>query len=87
MAITMMVFTRVGCIECEKLQPIIGTFKERYPDVSVVELDLDNCPDAQRKYNIQRTPTMILFEGEEAVEIMQGLMPVSVLDDAMEELQ
>ena len=64
------------CVPCHMVSPTveeIGT--EQGEKLQVVKLNIDDNPDATRKYGVMSIPSLILFKGGEEVARVVGAKP------------
>ena len=68
------------CGPCRKLGPVLDEIAtEMGDDVKVVKVNTDENLKIAREYQISGLPSLLVFKGGEAKEIMVGLMPKSTI--------
>ncbi len=69
-------FYATWCPPCKMLGPILEELiTEIDEDVDIVKVNVDECEELSRKFNIMSVPTMILFKDGEQADKTIGLMP------------
>jgi len=84
--ITVVDFWAVWCGPCKMIGPIIEEIGEKYENVKVGKLDVDNNPDTAIEYGIRSIPTVLFLKDGEVVEKHVGSAPRSVFFDKVEAL-
>ena len=65
------------CGPCKMLAPMLEELSEKLPaNCEIVKIDVDQNPEAARKFRVMSIPTLILFENGEAKERMVGVHPL-----------
>jgi thioredoxin 1 len=60
------------CGPCRVIGPILEDMAAEHEGVRFVKLNVDDNPVTQTRFNVLSIPTVILFEGGEAREIVVG---------------
>lgn len=68
------------CQPCRFVGPEVEKLAERYPDLKVVKLNVDEAPLISTTYGIQSIPTIGLFDGGSMVRRVTGAMPAERLE-------
>ena len=84
--ITVVDFWAVWCGPCKMIGPIIEEIGEKYENVKVGKLDVDNNPETAIEYGIRSIPTVLFLKDGEVVEKHVGSAPRSVFFDKVETL-
>jgi thioredoxin len=64
------------CVPCHMVSPVVEEIGEEKGDaLKVVKLNIDDNPDATRKYGVMSIPSLILFKGGEEVARVVGARP------------
>jgi len=79
-------FWAVWCGPCKMIGPIIEEIGEKYEEVKVGKLDVDNNPDTSIEYGIRSIPTVLFLRDGEVVEKHIGSAPKSVFFEKVETL-
>ena len=67
-------FWAAWCGPCKMLAPMLEELSEKLPEnCEIVKIDVDQNPEAARKFRVMSIPTLILFENGEAKERMVGV--------------
>ncbi|KXB07198.1 hypothetical protein AKJ52_00725 [candidate division MSBL1 archaeon SCGC-AAA382C18] len=64
------------CTACQQMKPIVEKLEKKYDDdeIRIGHLNIDKNPQISARYEIEETPTHILFEDGEVVERKMGAM-------------
>ena len=65
------------CGPCHQLAPILDQISEERADLRVMKVNQDENPLVAARYRVMAVPTMLVFEGGEAVASMLGARPKS----------
>ena len=64
------------CGPCRMIAPILEQIAdEQAGKIRIAKLNVDDNPDAARRYEVMSIPTLIVFKGGEPVERIVGYMP------------
>jgi thioredoxin 1 len=64
------------CVPCHMVSPVVEEIgQEKGEGLSVVKLNIDDNPDATRKYGVMSIPSLILFKGGQEVARVIGARP------------
>jgi len=72
------------CGPCRVVGPILADMADEHQRVTFLKLNVDENPATQARYNVLSIPTVILFEGGEAREIVVGARSRSHYEGAWE---
>ena len=68
------------CQPCKMIAPIVEELASEYEGkVTFAKMDVDSNPLTPTKYGIRGIPTLLLFQGGEAVQQVVGAVPKAVL--------
>lgn len=69
-------FFATWCNPCKILAPILDELSETLPEnCEIVKIDVDENPEAARKFHVMSIPTLVLFQEGQAVERVVGARP------------
>jgi len=74
---TLAVFSAHWCGPCRLLHPRIKAFAAKTPELSIVEVDIDECPKLVQAYALKKVPTVILFKTGIEKRRREGMMSES----------
>ncbi|RHO53538.1 thioredoxin [Ruminococcaceae bacterium AM07-15] len=67
-------FFATWCGPCKMLAPMLEELSEKLPEnCEIVKIDVDQNPEAARKFRVMSIPTLILFENGQPTERMVGV--------------
>lgn len=73
---TIVDFWAVWCGPCKMIAPILEEISDEYEGkLQVVKLDVDHNNQTAMNYGVMSIPTLLLFNGGEAVERIIGFQP------------
>ena len=73
-------FRAAWCPPCRRLAPTLDALAGAYEgQVTVLKVDVDECPDVSSRYGIQSIPTLILFRDGRMVDRKLGALPMEEL--------
>jgi len=73
------------CGPCKTMSPIMDELAIKYDGkVSIVKVDVDQAPEASKRFGIRGIPTMILFKEGAAAYTVTGATLLSVLSDEID---
>lgn len=77
-------YSRLWCGVCHAMKPQVESLQEGYPEVTLVEVNVDDTPDLGAQYTIFSVPAFILFyEGKEFMR-QAGYLRLEQLQDVLE---
>ncbi len=79
-------FWAVWCGPCKMIGPIIEEIGEKFENVKVGKLDVDNNPDTAIEYGIRSIPTVLFLKDGEVIEKHVGSAPKSVFFEKVESM-
>ena len=68
-------FNATWCPPCQALHPILEEIAEEGGDFKIVAIDIDDCEDLAREYEVSSIPCLVLFKDGAEVERRVGLQP------------
>ncbi len=82
MAIKVISFYQEGCMGCDEQTPILRE-AEKELGIEIEEIDAVKNPEYIQKYRLRVTPTIIVLDGDEVRERMEGLVHREDLEAAV----
>lgn len=68
------------CGPCRMLAPVLQEINTEMGNaIKVVKLNIDNSPQIPAKFGVRSIPTLVIFQGGQAVSTKVGLMPKNKL--------
>ena len=76
------------CGPCLMMGPIIEELAEEMKDkkVKIGKVNIDEAPEAAKKYNVMSIPTIIIFKDGEPAETMSGIQNKETLREKLGKL-
>lgn len=78
-------FFATWCPHCQALAPVLEKVSEEAEGVKFVRVDIDKNPEAVSTFNIESTPTLIIFKDGNIVNTHSGFLPKAQLIEYIEE--
>ena len=75
------------CHSCQQLKPIMEEIGQRYDDVDVVTIDVENDPDKATNNNVKGLPTLIFKDAGNELKRITGLKDKQEYINTIEELK
>ena len=82
MAVKVISFYQEGCMGCDEQTPILRE-AEKELEIEIEEIDAVKNPEYIKKYSLRVTPTIIVLDGDEVRERMEGLVHREDLEAAV----
>lgn len=73
-------FWATWCGPCIKLGPVVEELAEKYPDVTVGKLNIDDNDEIASENRVRNIPTVLFFKNGELKERSVGLVKLSDLE-------
>lgn len=73
-------FWATWCGPCIKLGPVVEELAEKYPDVTVGKLNIDDNDEIASENRVRNIPTVLFFKDGELKERSVGLVKLSDLE-------
>jgi len=78
-------FTGKYCGPCKQIEPFIEQLASEYAGrVKVVQVDVEDGPNAAAKYGVKNIPTLIIYKAGAAVATQKGAAPKTILKQLIE---
>jgi len=72
------------CGPCNSIEPVVEKLAEAYGDhIRFTRCNVDHNPKIPDKYGIKGIPTLMFFKGGKLADKLTGLVPMSVIEDAI----
>lgn len=70
-------FTASWCGPCQAIKPMIDALyqEDKYKNVQIIRVDLDQCQSIAQKYQISSVPAFCIFEDGKQTQTLQGYSP------------
>ena len=68
-------FWATWCGPCQMLSPVVDTFAEENPEISVCKVNVDEQPELAMAFGIESIPTLVVMKGGKAVNKSLGVIP------------
>ncbi|GAB4212576.1 MAG: thioredoxin [Sandaracinaceae bacterium] len=78
-------FTGKYCGPCKQIEPFIEQLASEYAGrVKVVQIDVEEGPNAAARAGVKNIPTLIMYKGGEPVATQKGAAPKTILKQLIE---
>lgn len=67
------------CAPCRMQGEVLHQLDEKYPDLQIGKVNVDENRELAMKFRVDSIPTMILFKNGEPLELLIGFRPEDVL--------
>jgi thioredoxin 1 len=72
------------CGPCNSVGPVVEKLAEAYSDqIRFTRCNVDYNPKIPAKYGVKGIPTLMFFKGGKLVDKLTGLVPKSIIEDAI----
>jgi len=72
------------CGPCRVVAPVLEEIAAERSDLTILKLDIDENPQTAARFQVLSIPTMILFNGGQAVKTVIGAYPKKRLEQELE---
>ncbi|MDE7462197.1 MAG: thioredoxin [Muribaculaceae bacterium] len=79
-------FWATWCGPCIKLGPIVEELAEKYPDVTIGKLNIDENDEIAGENRVRNIPTVLFFKDGELKERSVGLVKLADLEDKLKNI-
>jgi thioredoxin 1 len=73
------------CGPCKMIAPVLEEIASEHDSLRIAKLNVDDNPDAARRYGVMSIPTLIVFLAGKAVTRLVGATPKSILLEELTE--
>lgn len=73
------------CGPCRMLGPVIEQLADRYPDVVVGKVNVDDEQELALRYGVMSIPTVIFFKDGKEIDRKVGVMPPEVFTQVLDD--
>ena len=77
-------FYATWCGPCKMLGPVLEELSEERDNLTIVKMDVDQCPRLSQKYGVMSVPTLLLFQNGKLLDSKIGYMPKEMLTQWIE---
>jgi thioredoxin 1 len=67
------------CGPCKRLSPLVEEYAEEHPEVRVVKVNVDDCQELVKGYQVTGMPTLLVVRGGQVTARSTGLVPKAKL--------
>ena len=72
------------CGSCNSIEPVVEKLAEVYGNqICFARCNVDHNPKTPAKYGIKGIPTLLFFKGGKLIDTLTGLVPMSIIEDAI----
>ncbi|KAF9103840.1 thioredoxin 2 [Mortierella sp. GBA35] len=68
------------CRPCKILDPVIRNAVKSSGEVTLVRVDVDECPETAAKFKVASVPTVMALKNGDAVDRFVGAVPLTVVE-------
>ena len=68
-------FWATWCGPCQMLSPVVDSFAEENPEISVCKVNVDEQPELAMAFGIESIPTLVVMKGGKAINKSLGVIP------------
>ena len=79
-------FWATWCGPCIKLGPVVEELAEKYPEVTVGKLNIDENDEIASENRVRNIPTVLFFKDGELKERSVGLVSLNVLQEKLDKV-
>lgn len=79
-------FFATWCGPCKMLGQVLEKMAAGEPDYKIVKVDIDECEDIAREWNIMSVPSVFIVKDGKVVDSMVGFQQQRVLEEKMKNL-
>ena len=77
-------FWAAWCGPCRALAPQLEKLQQKYPDLVIGKVNVDEQPELSQKFGIASIPMMVLFREGQPVKQMVGVASASTIAETFE---
>lgn len=79
-------FWATWCGPCIKLGPVVEELAEKYPEVTIGKLNIDENDEIASENRVRNIPTVLFFKDGELKERSVGLVSLNVLQEKLDKV-
>lgn len=79
-------FWATWCGPCIQLGPIVEELAEKYPDVTIGKVNIDENDEIASEFRVRNIPTVLFFKNGELKDRSVGLVSLKVLEEKLNQL-
>ncbi len=76
----LLVFGATWCGPCQQYKPVVAKLRERYPDLTIRQIDVDEEPSLATKYDVASIPYSVLLRNGEIIDSKLGKQAFDTAD-------
>lgn len=84
--ITVIDFWATWCGPCIQLGPTIEELAEKYPDITIGKLNIDENDEMAGEFRVRNIPTVLFFKNGELKDRSVGLVSLKVLEEKLNQV-
>ena len=75
------------CGPCKMLnKEVMPKLKKRYPQIKIVDIDVDTHQEEAMKYNVMSVPQLVILQDGEEVDRIIGFVPLEEIEDLIDNI-
>jgi thioredoxin 1 len=67
-------FYKELCPHCKNMEKVLAKFSAKAPEIDIMVMDSEACPDAMTALGVERVPTLVIIKGGQSLVTKAGLM-------------
>ena len=60
------------CQPCKVMKPIVEEEANNFPDIELIDVNVDEDPDKAREYQVRHIPMLLMLRDQEVVKTLVG---------------
>jgi len=74
------------CVPCKMIARVLEEIDEEFPFVNVVKVDVEDCPETAKEYEVMGIPDLYFYKDNEVVRHELGAIPAGDLKECIAEI-